>query len=68
MLTTEFDMMTALRVREAEGREEGREVGREEGIYAVAKNLIRISRPIDEIALVTGLARYEVERMRDDDA
>ena len=68
MLTTEFDMMAVLKVRGEEAREEGFKEGRKEVIYNVAKNLLKVNRPIDEIIEVTGLARDEVEKLRGDDA
>ena len=56
MLPTEFDLMTALRVRGEEAREEG--------VKFVTKNLLKVNRPIDEIIEVTGLTREDVEKLQ----
>jgi len=47
-----------------EGRQEGRAEGRQEGRLAIARNMIKRSRPIDEIIEDTGLTREEVENLR----
>ena len=61
------------RMREKAGHDEaqallhatqkGRQEGRQEVMYAVAQKLLGISRPMDEIMLVTGLPRDELERL-----
>ena len=52
----------------AEGRDEGRAEGRAEGesakALAVARNMMKRNRPIDEIIEDTGLTREEVENLR----
>jgi predicted transposase/invertase (TIGR01784 family) len=49
---------------EARGRQEGREEGRQEGMIAVAKNLLSINMPADQIVSITGLSITDVEKLR----
>ena len=47
-----------------EGKAEGRAEGRAEGILAIACNMLKRNKPIDEIMEDTGLTRIEVETLR----
>jgi len=47
-----------------EGREEGMEKGMEKGREEVALNLLKIERPIKEIAAVTGLTLAQIRRLK----
>ena len=47
----------------AEGREEGRAEGREEGRAEVAKNLLEMGLPVDNIAKATGMTTDEIKRL-----
>ncbi|MCL1876342.1 MAG: hypothetical protein FWF87_08815, partial [Synergistaceae bacterium] len=49
---------------EAKGRTEGRAEGRTEGILAIACNMLKRNKPIDEIMEDTGLTRIEVETLQ----
>ena len=49
---------------EANGRAEGRAEGETARALAIAQNMLKRSRPIDEITEDTGLTRKEVERLR----
>jgi predicted transposase/invertase (TIGR01784 family) len=53
----------ALEQGREEGREKGREEGREEGIESVARQLLKIGRPIAEIARATGLTPGQVRKL-----
>jgi predicted transposase/invertase (TIGR01784 family) len=47
-----------------EALEEGREEGREEGIEVVALRLLKMGRPIAEIAQATGLTPAQIRKLR----
>jgi predicted transposase/invertase (TIGR01784 family) len=47
----------------ATAEDRGRKDGRQEGVLAVARNMIKRNRPIDEIIEDTGLTREEVEKL-----
>ena len=49
----------------AKGKEEGRAEGKREGTLTVAKNLLSINLPLDQIVKATGLTHEEVEALRD---
>ncbi|MCL1792111.1 MAG: hypothetical protein FWG40_12375, partial [Peptococcaceae bacterium] len=51
----------------AEGHAEGRTKGHAEGVIAVARNMLKRNRSIDEVAEDTGLTREEVENLRDNE-
>jgi len=55
MLVAEWDMETALEVREEEGFERGREEGREEGMENMARNALAKGLPLELICEITGL-------------
>ena len=61
------DIATAMDIGEKKGRQEGKVEGRVEGEYAkslaIARNMMKRNRPIDEIIEDTGLTREEVENM-----
>ena len=46
------------------GVEMGREKGREEATVAVAKRLLQLGRPVDEIAEATGLAPAKIRSLK----
>ncbi len=46
-----------------EGLEEGREEGREEGLLSVARNLLDLGRPVEEIAQVTGFSCEKIQSL-----
>ena len=48
----------------AEGKVEGKVEGRAEGVITVAKNLLKLNMPIDNIMDATGLSLEEVEALR----
>ena len=48
-----------------EGKREGRVEGKREGTLAIAKNLLLINLPLDQIVKATGLTHEEVETLRD---
>jgi len=48
----------------AEARAEGEAKGRAEGLAEVAKNLLKIKMPVQDIAKATGLSCDEVEKLR----
>lgn len=50
----------------SEGRAEGRAEGRVEGILAVARNMKKIGRPLEEIAQCTGLSMEEIGTLSTD--
>ena len=60
MITTEFDLATALEVRGEESREEGRV----EGIQTVARKLLGSGMPTEKVMDFTGLAREDVDKLR----
>ena len=47
----------------AEGIAEGKAVGKAEGIKAIAKNLLNLSIPIDQIVAATGISQAELEML-----
>jgi predicted transposase/invertase (TIGR01784 family) len=47
-----------------EGRTEGRMEGRDEARLGIARNLLRLGRPVEEIMLATGLAREDILGMK----
>ena len=47
------------------GREEGIKEGREEGIIDIAKNLLLMGMPTEQIAMATGLTGEAIEALRD---
>ena len=53
-------LLTAKRI----GRTEGRKEGRKEERFSIAKNLMSMNFPIEQIAVATGLTREEVEQSR----
>jgi predicted transposase/invertase (TIGR01784 family) len=55
-----YDVQETRRVARAEGRAEGANAM----AVDIAKNMLRINRPLDEIIKVTGLPREEVESLR----
>ena len=56
----------------AEGREEGRAEGREEGRaeekVEIARKLLEMNSPVNDIAKATGLSIEEIERLRQEDS
>ncbi|MCL1875373.1 MAG: Rpn family recombination-promoting nuclease/putative transposase [Synergistaceae bacterium] len=58
------DEAQALHHAEKKGEAKGRAEGRTEGILAIACNMLKRNRPIDEIMEDTGLTRDEVETLR----
>ena len=62
------DMDSNLATVEERGRNVGRAEGRVEGesvkVLAIARNLMKRNRPIDEIIEDTGLTREEVEKLK----
>ena len=48
-----------------EGKVEGRAEGKREGTLTIAKNLLLINLPLDQIVKATGLTHEEVETLRD---
>jgi len=75
----ESNMVTAKRIGKAEGLAEGRVTGlaegRAEGLAEgraaervdVARNLLKMNMPLEQIIAATGLTRVEVEALRDSD-
>ena len=57
------DMASDLATAEDRGRREGEAKGRAEEKLAIAQNMVKRNRPIDEIIEDTGLTREEVENM-----
>jgi predicted transposase/invertase (TIGR01784 family) len=58
------DLESNFAAAERIGRAEGRTEGRQEERFAVARSLISMKLPIEQIVLVTGLTREEVEQSR----
>jgi predicted transposase/invertase (TIGR01784 family) len=56
-------MATERAIGRKEGRQEGKLEGRQEGALAIARNMMKRNRPIDEIIEDTGLTREEVESL-----
>ncbi|MCL2877046.1 MAG: transposase, partial [Betaproteobacteria bacterium] len=46
-----------------EGQKEGRAEGRVEASRAIARNLLKLGRPIDEIMSVTSLSKEEIQSL-----
>ena len=69
----ESNMVTAKRIGKAEGLAEGLEKGRATGLAEgratgladVARNLLKMNMPLEQIIAATGLTRVEVEALRD---
>ena len=71
----QMDNLSALRQSHLDGIEIGREEGREEGIALgeergkleekreIARNLLKIGLPIDQIVLATDLSKQEIESL-----
>ena len=59
----ESNMVTAKRIGKAEGLAEGRATG----LADVARNLLKMNMPLEQIITATGLTRAEVEALRDSD-
>jgi len=79
LMNYESDMITSKRLGRAEGIAEGISKGRAEGIAEgiskgrvegcvdVARNLLRMNLPLEQIITATGLTRAEVEALREAD-
>ncbi|MCL1790480.1 MAG: Rpn family recombination-promoting nuclease/putative transposase [Peptococcaceae bacterium] len=63
----EHNLIAARDEGHAEGHAEGRTKGHAEGVIAVARNMLKRNRSIDDIAEDTGLTREEVENLRDNE-
>ena len=71
----ESDMVTAERIGRAAGLVEGEAKGRATGLVEgeakghanVARNLMKMNMPIEQIAIVTGLTTAEIKALRDTD-
>ena len=61
------DMQSNWATAEDNGRKIGLEEGRVEGKIEVARNLLKINLPLDQIALATGLTIEEVDHLRMDE-
>jgi predicted transposase/invertase (TIGR01784 family) len=65
--TREDGIEEGLKKGREEGREEGRaeglEKGREEERLAIARNLLGLGRPVEEIMIVTGLSKKEIQSL-----
>ena len=61
------DMQSNWATAEDNGRKIGREEGRVEGKIEVARNLLKINLPLDQIAIATGLTIEEVGHLRMDE-
>jgi len=59
----ESDMVTAERI----GRAAGLVEGEAKGHANVARNLLKMNMPIEQIAIVTGLTTAEIKALRDTD-
>ena len=57
------DNMALERRARMEGKQEGREEGRKEGKYDIAKNLLKINMPVENIIEVTGLTTQEIKNL-----
>ena len=66
MLSYEYDRDTEMKVLKREAREEGREEGKEAGIIQVAKNLLQLGLPIEQITQATGLSKEEILRIQNE--
>jgi predicted transposase/invertase (TIGR01784 family) len=47
----------------ATAEDNGRREGRQEGAFAIARNLLGMNMPLDQIVTATGLTREEVEKL-----
>ena len=60
------DLASNLATAEDRGRQEGMQKGRQEGVVEVARNLLKMRLPLDEIATATGLTIEAINRLRHD--
>jgi hypothetical protein len=65
MLTVEFNLEDAKKVWFEDGIEEGKAKGEKSRAFAIAKNLLKMNMPIEQIITATNLTREEIENLRD---
>jgi len=69
MISPEFRELERLRAdalhNEAAALRNARSEGRAEGMFSVARNLLEMNMPLDQITTATGLTHAEVEALRD---
>ena len=65
MLGITFEQTRIYQEAKEEGREEGREEGHQAEKLAIARNLLKLGLPLDQIAIATGLTLAEIQSLRD---
>ncbi|MCL2055319.1 MAG: hypothetical protein FWG90_12940, partial [Oscillospiraceae bacterium] len=56
----DYEVEKGIKARQQEWLQEGRQEGRQEGYINVARNLIKMNIPIDDVIAATGLSREEI--------
>jgi predicted transposase/invertase (TIGR01784 family) len=59
----ETDMQSNIATAEDRGEQRGRQEGEQRKAFAIARNLLGMNMPLDQIVTVTGLTREEVEKL-----